>query len=289
MSEFDQAKSQEYGRRERELQHANDFHGVLLAMAGHDLRQPLQSIMSSYDWLARRLHNSSEQEYLHRGRFAIARLSDQLDLLIGALRLHEHSANIKTEPVALAPIFARLRRDNEETANSKGLTLRVHPTRSAVMSDPMLLEGILRNLLRNALKFTGPGGRVLIGCRRHGGLLKIEVHDTGIGIPPDKLTQVFEAFHRLDSTSTDGLGLGLFVVRRAVDLLGHSIEVRSMLGRGSCFSVLGSAADGACVRKRTEPLASVSQSPQPCVSLAEIFHMPHVLATKGELSPSTKL
>jgi signal transduction histidine kinase len=224
VSEFDQAKSQKYGRRERELQHANDFHGVLLAMAGHDLRQPLQSIMSSYDWLARRLHTSSEQEYLHRGRFALARLSDQLDLLIEALRLHEHSANIKTEPVALAPIFARLRRDNEDTAN-----------------------------------------------------------------PPDKLAQVFEAFHRLDSTSTDGLGLGLFVVRRAVDLLGHSIEVRSTLGRGSCFSVLARAADGACVRKRTEPLASVSQSPQPCVSLGEIFHMPHVLATKGELSPSTKL
>ena len=85
MSESEQAASNDRGRCERELQQANDFHGVLLAMGGHDLRQPLQAIMTAYEWLARRLNTSSDQEYLDRGRFAISSLTNQLDLLIEAL------------------------------------------------------------------------------------------------------------------------------------------------------------------------------------------------------------
>jgi two-component system, OmpR family, phosphate regulon sensor histidine kinase PhoR len=139
----------------------------------------------------------------------------------------------------LAPILYRPCRDNEDLANRKGLTLRARRTGAIVMSDAILLEGILRNLIRNALKYSGPGGRVLVGCRRRGALLRIEVHDTSIGIAPDKLSKVFDAVHRLDSTRADGLCLGLFVVRRAVDLLGHSIEVRSTVGWGSCFFNIG--------------------------------------------------
>jgi two-component system phosphate regulon sensor histidine kinase PhoR len=102
----------------------------------------------------------------------------------------------------------------------------------------VLLGGILRNLVRNAIKYTRPGGRILVGCWRRGPDVCIEVHDAGVGIPPDHLSKVFDAFHRVDSTHSDGLGLGLFVVRRTVDMLGHRIEVRSTVGSGSCFSVL---------------------------------------------------
>jgi two-component system, OmpR family, phosphate regulon sensor histidine kinase PhoR len=283
--DMDQAESAEQERRERELRQANDFHGVLLAMAGHDLRQPLQTIMGTYEWLARRLTSRSEREYLDRGWTALSSLTNQLDLLIEALRLHEHWTNIELVPVALAPVFSRLCRDHEELASRKGLTLRAQQTGAAVMSDAMLFEGILRNLIRNALKFTGPGGRVLVGCRRRGAVLKIEVHDTGIGIPPDKLSQVFEAFHQLDSTRTDGLGLGLFVVRRAVDLLGHGIEVRSTLGRGSCFSILAKAADTNSALTRIEGCASVAQFPSD-VAGAEIAHLPHLIA--GACEPSAR-
>jgi two-component system, OmpR family, phosphate regulon sensor histidine kinase PhoR len=224
--------------RERELQRASDFHAVLLAMAGHDLRQPLQSITGAYDWLARRLTTSSEQEYIRRGHAAIMNLTRQLDLLIEALRLHQHSASIDLVPVGLAPVFARVCGECEDLASRKGLALHTCPNRAIVLSDAVLLEGILRNLVRNALRYTRPGGRILVGCRRRGTTsLQIEVHDTGIGIPPEKLSQIFEAFKRVDSTQVDGLGLGLFVVRRAVDLLGHALDVRSALGRGSCFSV----------------------------------------------------
>jgi two-component system, OmpR family, phosphate regulon sensor histidine kinase PhoR len=112
----------------------------------------------------------------------------------------------------------------------------------AVMSDAVLLDGILRNLVRNAIKYTRQGGTILLGCRRRGPDVSIEVHDTGIGIPPHHLSKVFDAFHRVDSVDPNGLGLGLFVVRRAVDVLGHRIEVQSRVGRGSSFSILARVA-----------------------------------------------
>jgi two-component system phosphate regulon sensor histidine kinase PhoR len=279
VNESDRTASNEPGRRERELQQKNDFHSVLLAMAGHDLRQPLQTIMSSYDWLARRLTSSSEQEYLLRGRSAISSLTSQLDLLIEALRLHEHLANIEAVPVALAPMFAQLCRDNDEMAKRKGLTLRTQPTSAAVMSDTVLLEGILRNLIRNALKYTGAGGRVLVGCRRRGTHLKIEVHDTGVGIPPDKLSKIFEAFQRLDSAGGDGLGLGLFVVRRAADLLGHGIEVRSTIGRGSCFSILTKTAGETYERELTTAFANEAQCRDKDTVPTELFYLPRFVSS----------
>jgi signal transduction histidine kinase len=128
----------------------------LVATAGHDLRQPLQAMTAAYDWLERRLTTGSEQEYLRRGRWALSRLSNQLDMLIETLRLHQHAASIQPEPVALETVFARVWRDNEDLASRKGLTLRALARGAVVMSDGALLEGILRNLVRNALKCTGP-------------------------------------------------------------------------------------------------------------------------------------
>jgi len=222
--------------------HASDFPAVLLAMAGHDLRQPLQIISAAFGWLGRRLESDSEREYVRRGEAAIAQLTDQLDHLVDALRLHEHAAAIALAPLRLEPLLTGICRDHLLSARVKGVELRACRTRAVVMSDAVLLEGILRNLVRNALKYTPPGGRVLLGCRRRGTCIRIEVLDTGVGIPPDKLSKIFEAFHRLDSTLSDGLGIGLFVVRRAVDLLGHHVEVRSRLGRGSCFAISTTAA-----------------------------------------------
>jgi two-component system phosphate regulon sensor histidine kinase PhoR len=113
----------------------------------------------------------------------------------------------------------------------------VQTTRAAVVSNPVLLEGILRNLVRNAVTYTEPGGRILIGCRRAQQDLRIDVYDTGVGISPEYLPRIFDAFQRVDSTRADGLGIGLFVVRRAVELLDHRVQVRSAIGCGSRFSV----------------------------------------------------
>jgi two-component system, OmpR family, phosphate regulon sensor histidine kinase PhoR len=223
-----------------ELQRAGDFQAALLGMAGHDLRQPLQVIQSAYEWLGARV-GASEKARLERGERAIARLTEQLDRLVGALRLYEHTRSVEVVPVPLAPLFWRVGAENAEAAADKGIELRIAETTTAVMSHRVLLDGILRNLVRNAVKYTEPGGRILIGCRRSGRNVRIDVYDTGIGMAPEQLPRIFEAFHRIDSTRGDGLGIGLFVVRRAVGLLGHRIEVSSAVARGSRFSVLARA------------------------------------------------
>lgn len=225
-----------------DLQRAGDFQAALLGMAGHDLRQPLQIIQSAYEWLGSRVAHASEKVRLERGERAIAKLTEQLDRLVSALRLYEHTQKMEIAPMSLAPLFWRIANENENDARDNGIDLRVHSTREVIVSNPVLFEGVLRNLVRNAVKYTEPGGRILIGCRRIKDEIRVDVYDTGVGIAPEYLPQIFEAFQRLDSTRGDGLGIGLFVVRRAVQLLGHRVEVRSQVGSGSRFSVFAPAA-----------------------------------------------
>jgi two-component system, OmpR family, phosphate regulon sensor histidine kinase PhoR len=225
-----------------DLRRTSDFQAALLGMAGHDLRQPLQIIQSAYEWLGSRVAHTSEKARLQRGERAIARLTEQLDRLVSALRLYEHTQRMDMSAVALAPLFRRIANENESDARENAIELRIHATRSAIMSNAVLLEGILRNLVRNAVKYTEPGGRILIGCRRVEEEMRIDVYDTGVGIAPEHLPQIFDAFQRVDSTCADGLGIGLFVVRRAVQLLAHRVEVRSAIGRGSRFSVFARVA-----------------------------------------------
>jgi signal transduction histidine kinase len=225
-----------------ELRRTNDFLAALLGMAGHDLRQPLQVIQSAYDWPTLRSTDQAEKVRLARGERAIAQITRQLDRLIGALHLYEHTRDMELEAVPVAPVLCRIMSENEEAARDKGIDLHVCATRAAVQSNSVLIDSILRNLVRNAIQYTEPGGRILIGCKRQGLDLRIDVYDTGVGIAPENLSRIFEAFRRLNSADTDGLGIGLFVVRRAVELLGHRIEVRSTPRRGSCFSLLARVA-----------------------------------------------
>jgi len=105
-----------------------------------------------------------------------------------------------------------------------------------------LVRGILRNLIRNAIDYTPNGGRVLVAARQRGTTVRIEVRDNGVGIPVGELADVFRPFHRVDTTRSDGLGLGLFIVKCAAAFLGHGVQVHSVLGRGSRFVVVAGAA-----------------------------------------------
>jgi two-component system, OmpR family, phosphate regulon sensor histidine kinase PhoR len=238
---FDQTTIDEKRLVNRITRDGSDFNAVLLAIAAHDMRQPLQAVLSCYDRLADRHNDERERNYLEHGKQAIKRLIEQLDRLIEALRIHERGADAEPGLVDVQTIFANLQRDSMETAAQKGVELRVVRTAATVVSDAILLESILSNLVRNALKYTPAGGRVLVGCRRQESLIRIGVYDTGVGIPSHNTAQIFEAFRRLDSNTSDGLGLGLFVVRRAAELLGHKVEVRSKVGCGSSFAVLADA------------------------------------------------
>jgi two-component system phosphate regulon sensor histidine kinase PhoR len=232
----------------------SDFCATLLAMAGHDLRQPLQVIVAAQEILARSLHSSAERVQLARVESAATQLGERLNLLVEALRLREAPTRDRPEPVLLRAALDRLATEFAEAARLKGIELRVVSSRVAIASHPVLLHGILQNLVRNAIDYTPRGGRVLVGCRRRGGQVRIEVRDSGAGIPADELTRVFAAFNRLDATRVDGLGLGLFIVKRVADFLGHRVEVSSAVGRGSSFIVVAEAAPGKGGREQAAAL-----------------------------------
>jgi signal transduction histidine kinase len=223
-------------------QAASNFSATLLAMVGHDLRQPLQVITAAHDVLAQTLDREEQHEELARAADATAELAGMLGQLVEALQLRERSGEDLHLAVLLRPILEDLAAEFAEAARLKGITFLVTATRWAAFSHPVLLTGMLRNLIRNAIEYTPAGGGVFVTSRRCGSDLRIEVRDTGVGIRASALSTIFRAFQRADESRPDGLGLGLFIVKHAADVLGHRVEVRSAEGRGSCFTVVADAA-----------------------------------------------
>lgn len=214
------------------------FHLTLLAMTGHDLRHQLQIIISANSLLLHRLAGREEYEYVAKSVDATLQVIRQLDAIVDALRLHEHAKEFTLSPVAVDTLFDNLKREHSGAAHSAGVRFRTVPSHCVVKSDPFLLQGILRNLIYNAFKYTRPGGKVLVGCRKSAAAMRIEVHDNGIGISKENIARIFDAFKQLNPDCSDGLGLGLFIVRRAADSLGHKIDVHSIEGKGSRFAVV---------------------------------------------------
>ena len=220
---------------------AREFQTTIVGMMGHDLRQSLQVIQGTYALLRSRLEQMPQQAWLDRGERAVTKLTEQLDCLVDAFYLAERTDALEVSSVGLGPLFWRLRHENEDAAIQGGIDLRTLTTRAHVVSNPVLLDCILQNLLTNAIRYTEPGGRIFIGCRRKGTEIRIDVYDTGIGIPEDQLPRIFESFTRLAPGRNNGLGIGLSIVRRALEVLGHRVEVRSIVGQGSLFSIYAPA------------------------------------------------
>jgi two-component system phosphate regulon sensor histidine kinase PhoR len=221
---------------------AQEFQTTIVGMMGHDLRQSLQVIQGTYSLLRSRQEEMPQQAWLDRGERAVTKLTEQLNCLVDAFYLAERANALEVSPVGLGPLFWRLRYENEDAAIQRGIDFRAFTANTHVMSNQVLLGCILRNLLTNAIRYTEPGGRILIGCRRKGSEIRIDVYDTGIGIPEHQLPRIFESFTRLAPERSNGLGIGLSIVRRALEVLGHRIEVRSVVGEGSLFSIYAPAA-----------------------------------------------
>ena len=171
-----------------------EFESVLLAIAGHDLRQPLQVIQRAHEFLGRGVRTTSELGQLLSGQSAIDRLRNQLDELVAALQLREHAKGVKLTPVPVAPLLRQATYESEVAALTKGVSIRTVPTSATIKSDALLLGTVLRNLVSNAVKHTQPGGHILLGCRHAGQSIRINVYDTGIGIAGDQMPRIFEAF-----------------------------------------------------------------------------------------------
>jgi two-component system phosphate regulon sensor histidine kinase PhoR len=223
---------------------ASGFLATVLAMAGHDLRQPLQIIRGAHDILERLLDREDVREELDHAAEATARLARMLDQLVEALQLHKRRRDQIT-PIPVLPLLWEVTSEFTESARCKGVMLRVSGTGGAALSDELLLVGMLRNLIRNAIDHTPPGGSVVVASRRYGAELRISVRDTGRGIRASVLPTIFSAFQRGDDSRIDGLGLGLFIVKCAADLLGHRVEVRSVEGGGSRFTIVAGSAEAA--------------------------------------------
>jgi signal transduction histidine kinase len=173
----------------------SEFESVLLAIAGHDLRQPLQVLQNAREFLGRGVRTGSELRLLRLVQSAIDRLRDQLDELVAALQLRRGARGIKLTSVRVGPLLQQAIYENEVAALMKGVRICTVPTSATIESDALLLGTVLRNLVSNAIKYTQPGGRVLVGCRHTDQRIRIDVYDTGIGITGDQMPRMFEALH----------------------------------------------------------------------------------------------
>ncbi|WP_244512927.1 hybrid sensor histidine kinase/response regulator [Ensifer sp. LC163] len=216
-----------------------------LAAASHDLRQPIHALSLFISTLAALGRNGNvtaadARDLAGRARSVIGNLSGLLDALLDISKLDAGVVTVAREPLALGRLLTDLREEFTGLAKGQGLEWQVVMTDVWVHTDPMMLKRILDNLVSNAFRYTR-SGRVLLGCRRCNGAIEIQVWDTGIGIPLEDQKTIFEEFVQLQNPARDraqGLGLGLAIVQRMADLLGHPIRVRSVEGRGSMFSVL---------------------------------------------------
>ncbi len=223
----------------RKADQANVAKSRFLAAASHDLRQPLQTLTLLQSLLARAVEGEKAQRLVGRLEDAVAAMSGMLNTLLDINQIEAGVVQVDLRHFSVNDLFARLRDEFTDLAQAQGLSLRILPCSLSANSDARLLEQIVRNLLSNALKYT-KNGKILLGCRRRGTILSIEIWDTGVGIPQEELQTIFEEYHQLGNATHDrsgGLGLGLSIVQRLVDLLGYRVHVRSNFGKGSVFAI----------------------------------------------------
>ena len=226
---------------QRTAEAANASKTRFLAAASHDLLQPLNAARLFTSALRQQPALDAESRQLAERIDASFRAAeDLLDALLDTSRLDTGSYQPEVGDFALAELFESLQSQFAVLAEQRGLRLRVAPTRLAVRSDPQLLRRVLQNFLSNALRYTQRGS-VLLGARRAGGEVRIEVWDTGPGIAAEQRARIFGEFQRLEQPSPwgeKGLGLGLSICDRIAAMLHHRLDLHSRPGRGSCFAVI---------------------------------------------------
>ena len=222
-----------------EADRANLAKSRFLATASHDLRQPLQSLSLLNGALRRIVTAPDAADALRQQEQAIGAMSRLLNALLDISKLESGAIRPDLTDFAVASLFSELRSEFASLAANKGLKLQVDESTECVHSDPSLVEQILRNLISNAIKYTREGC-VHLRCLSEAALVRIEVLDTGIGIPADQIAYIYDEFYQVGvatDSSRDGYGLGLSIVQRILKLLDLKLDVRSELGKGSTFSL----------------------------------------------------
>jgi Na+/proline symporter/CheY-like chemotaxis protein len=228
----------ELNRAKGEAEQANISKTRFLAAASHDILQPLNAARLYVTSLVERQGGGADAELIGNIDASLDAVEEILAALLDISRLDTGALKPEIVSFRLDELMRQIEVEFAPLAREKGLRLDFAPCSLAVRSDRRLLQRLLQNLVSNAIKYT-PAGRVLIGCRRRGQRLRIDVCDTGLGVPRSKQQAIFLEFHRLDEGAkvARGVGLGLSIVERIARVLDHTITVSSEVGRGSRFSV----------------------------------------------------
>ncbi|WP_144929332.1 MULTISPECIES: hybrid sensor histidine kinase/response regulator NahK/ErcS' [unclassified Pseudomonas] len=260
LREIDERSRVELRLREakREAEQANLSKTKFLAAVSHDLLQPLNAARLFTSALLERREPVANAHLVRNVSNSLQDVENLLGTLVDISKLDAGVIKADIAPFALSELLGNLAAEYVQVARSEGLTLRFVPCSVLVRSDMQLLARILRNLLSNAIRYT-PSGRVVLGCRRQGQRVSIQVWDSGIGIAEERLEEIFQEFKRGDVQRPDqdrGLGLGLAIVEKIAGILGHRIQVRSWPGKGSMFAI-------------DVPLSATAPKPVPCVDMSE--------------------
>lgn len=277
---------QELRKARDAAEEANRSKDKYLAAASHDLLQPLNAARLLISTLRERELGEAAHNLVERAHQALEGAEDLLSDLLDIAKLDQAAIKPDLDVYRLDELLAPLASEFEPLATQAGLRLRARIPACTVRTDARLLNRILRNFLSNACRYTEHGG-VLLGVRKRGAQLRIEVWDSGRGIPADQLQAVFREFHQLDvgrSMERKGVGLGLAIVERIARMLGYPIEVRSRPGRGSCFSIqLPLVADQAPRPSLLPATQALVGNPLPGKRLLVLDNEPSILHSMADL------
>lgn len=218
---------------------ANRFKTRFFTAVGHDLLQPLHAARLSISALAEGGGGAQHTRLIGQVDHALSTIEEMLGTILDLSKLEVGNIKPLLHTVALGNLFHSLVYDLEPIARSRSLMLTLRPTEWLVTSDPLMLRRMLQNLLANAVQYT-ERGRILLAARRRGADVRIDVWDTGPGIPPGERVKIFEEFQRgsaAERSRGGGFGIGLSIIGRMADALGHKVELCSRPGRGTRFSV----------------------------------------------------
>ena len=253
----------ETARREAEI--ANRAKTQFFAAASHDLRQPLHAMGLFAEALRQRTRDHEVAPLVNSINESVDALEGLFSELLDVTRIDSGGVEVHAQPFAIGELLRKLRLHFEPGAFEKGLAFRLRGDAHFALADPILVERILRNLVANAIRYTDDGG-VLVGCRRRGDRLMLQVWDSGPGIAPGEQGRVFEEFYQVSRPGQatpgqrKGLGLGLAIVKRLADLMDAPLTLHSRPGHGTVFMLelpAASAASTSKTRPRTEKAAQM--------------------------------
>ena len=231
--------------QKEEAERANMAKSKFLAAASHDLRQPLHALTLFTAALDEVSHSAKAQTIVSQINTSVTALQTLFDALLDISQLDAGTLSVEKIHFSLQPLLHKLANDYNAQAREKGLTIHWPDCDMVVYSDINLYEQILRNFISNAIRYT-PAGDIHIRCHIDNSHIYVDVADRGIGIPNEKQKLIFDEFQQLNNPERDrskGLGLGLAIVRRTADLLGHIIELQSNPGQGSTFTICADLGD----------------------------------------------